>query len=158
MKKIAGSIFFLCLLLTGCNEVEEADSFYTNSNGEIVFGQAPRDWSVEIVLVTILLIVLGFSVILMRRNLLYKNNKNWEKTMATFTGMSNTYMYSKRGNGYYSVPIQKTEFQIKYSVNGKCYDKYVGEEELGSQTNRTINETLMIEYLKRRPSTMRVLK
>ena len=141
------------IMMTGCNAQQEKDSFYTDSNGDIIFGQAPKDWSVEIALIIIFLIVLVYSIFLVRRNLRYKNKANWEKTTASFTGVSNTYMASKHRNGYYSIPEPKMEYQIEYWADGKRYERYIGEKEMDDCTR----EEIEIEYFRKRPTIFRIL-
>lgn len=113
-----------------------------------------RDWSVEILIAVTVLIFLSYEFLVIKRSRQAKNKDAWQKIAANFTKKENVYMKAEHMTGaHYKPPKPVKEYQIEYTVNGKTYLKYITEEEAEWENNGKID----IEYLKKRPSTFRVV-
>lgn len=86
-------------------------------------------------------------------NIIEKDKSRWEITTARLTGKTDTYMEVVVRDGFFRVPRRNTDFQIVYTVDGVKYTKYISPDKTGGRKHGKVR----IRYLKKRPSTFRVL-
>lgn len=154
MKKIKlimlSAVFFL---LTGCTVSKNGVTFYSNGQNDNSIRETTWDWSLIILILFILVFTIVYNFFIMKKQKTGNTKNVWCKTTAFLTGVSNTYMDSTRNNGAFMAPVPEKEYEIKYYADGKQYLKYIKESELHHGTEGEIT----IEYLKKRPSSFRVI-
>ncbi|SDB21552.1 hypothetical protein SAMN02910298_01031 [Pseudobutyrivibrio sp. YE44] len=88
-----------------------------------------------------------------------KDKKKWGITTARLTGKKERYDEPVGKEGYNRmVELRRvkrhTDYQIEYVVDGKKYVRYISDHEAGGRKHGKVK----IRYLKKRPSTFRVVR